>query len=43
MRLDPSETKSYIYQVGRGHRGVFTEGVEENGDGEGEMARLEGA
>lgn len=35
--------RSYIYQVGRGHRGVFTEGVEEDGDGEGEMARLEGA
>ena len=29
------------YQVGRGDVGVLTEGVEEDSDGEGEVARLE--
>jgi len=38
----PFLSKVDMTQVGRGHRGVFTEGVEEDGDGEGEMARLEG-
>jgi len=36
-------SKVDMTQIGRGHRGVFTEGVEEDSDGEGEMARLEGA